>query len=278
MLNEFLQNEKELLEEILARFPELDRQEMLKPFWESPFLPSGTHRLLLLIDDKSDYGMFESLAGVAVNTFLAQYMKHVSEYLANELCLDVIVDDSFSRNGFKDIQEQFKKASVEDDMLAWFLDEGMFIIGVLRSDLRVDSIAKLAALVRKLDYHNVFLPEVFEPEVGYGYLYDVLTQLQQELKEIGLLHKQMVQEVDGQYYFQNIILDHERESFDAIQLVDINITIKFIPEEILFNSKLMETVNSSDSKFIESSIDLSLDDIRGQDINDEDFCSSNPAA
>lgn len=183
--------------DILEEMPELDRGEMLRPFWESPFLPEEAQQLLMLAEAVPVRAeeIVGGLAFTALGQFLARYFAAISAYIKRELGLDVSVEELSSKEQALLLRRKFKKAGLQDAVLSWFLKEGVEITGALLSGLRVKDAEDLAVLVSCLEYRAVFLGGGEEKE-SYGYLLDVLEGLKRDLEGAGLLREPGMRQED----------------------------------------------------------------------------------
>lgn len=187
MLHDYLKEEQKRLQEILAEFPGLDRDRILKPFYEYPYLPEGTETILLMAEASGNRECVPNLASVAFDTFLLNYLERAAAYFVEELGVEVTLEDLQSPEKAQQLQDAFKELHDVDELAAWLTGEGMQLVSRIRTLLKVDDIPKLATFVRRLNYYGSLFPEKGDPEVGYGYLHSVLTQLHSDLVRLGLM-------------------------------------------------------------------------------------------
>lgn len=162
-MNEFQKRYEEEIRNILAEMPELDRTEMLKPFWESRFLPANSEQLLTLAESvpaESGKKIIGVLARAALGKFLSEYLVVVGSYAEKEL---------------KVFQ---KRALLKDPIFAQFLSEGLDTAAELFDSVHIDDLNDLAVFVSCLDYVSVFMNAADTP-----------AKLKRELIEDGLVKK-----------------------------------------------------------------------------------------
>lgn len=160
-MNEFQKRYEEEIRNILAEMPELDRTEMLKPFWESRFLPANSEQLLMLAESvpaESGKKIIGVLARAALGKFLSEYLVVVGSYAEKEV--------------FQ------KRALLKDPIFAQFLSEGLGTAAELFDSIHIDDLNDLAVFVSCLDYVSVFMNAADTP-----------AKLKKELAENGLVKR-----------------------------------------------------------------------------------------
>lgn len=162
-LDEFKKRYEEEARKITAEMPELDREEMLRPFWESRFLPANSEQLLTLAESvpaKSGKKIIGVLARAALDKFFSEYLAVVGTYAEKEL--EVLQ----------------KQAVLKDPVLAQFLSKELDTAAELLDSIHVNSLDDLAVFVSCLDYVSVFMNATDTP-----------AKLKKELVEDGLVKR-----------------------------------------------------------------------------------------
>lgn len=136
-LDEFRKRYEKEARKLLAKMPELDKKEVLRPFWESRFLPAGSERLLVLAEavPKKSGKIFGVLARAALGSFLFERLAAVGSH-AEKL--------------------PFEKRVSKDPVLDLFLSEGLSVAAELSDGICVKNLGGLAIFISCLDYSAVF--------------------------------------------------------------------------------------------------------------------------
>jgi hypothetical protein len=107
--------------------------------------------------------------------------------LAQQLRLEVTREDLLNAQKTRSLIVQFEDALENEILLSWFLRDGVVALSKARANFSIFDVSQLATFVRRLDYYSVFIPKETDTEAGYSYLYDVLTWLLRDLKELQLV-------------------------------------------------------------------------------------------
>jgi hypothetical protein len=136
-LGEFKKRYEKEARKLLAKMPELDKKEVLRPFWESRFLPAGSECLLMLAEaiPKKSGKIFGVLARAALGSFLLERLAAIGSH-AEKLPL--------------------KRRASKDPVLDLFLSEGLSIAAELSGGICIKNLSGLAIFVSCLDYAAVF--------------------------------------------------------------------------------------------------------------------------
>jgi len=161
-LSKFMKRYEKEVEKLLAEMPELDREEMLRPFWKSSFLPENSRQLLMLAEavPEKTGKIINVLVRAALGRFLSEYLAAAGSYAEKEL-------------------KVFRKQTIlKGPILSGFLSGELDTAAKLLDSIHISDLEDLAVFVSCLDYVSVFMSTD-----------DAIAKLKKELIENGLAKK-----------------------------------------------------------------------------------------
>lgn len=192
-ITSFLENERNELIKLSESVSSEYKDEAIRSFTNSPYLPKNCLELLVLTGMSTNTEIFQNLALVAYDSFIKCYLSEFASYVLR-IASDGPTNEHIFPSGELSLPERMiemtsiiSDKSKEDPILQWFVKDGAKLLCEVRGKLRIKNIEGLSALVCHLEYFSMPFSQSSDEEKVYSFLVDIPERLLQEFRDSDLL-------------------------------------------------------------------------------------------